>query len=310
VARRGTSQRVRHPAVASRAPANVGPGWRARAPALQRCATPRRRRFGAEGRASAAITETRGTIDVRGSSPPSAAVRRGSPPFGTLRLPLRFAAVRDRPRSPLLGPEPTLDALRRAAGARAPSPAEPDRLRAAPCRNERPRRASRVRRRMSSHVASASWHVAARPASRRRVARARQRRSGLAGEGARAPAMRDASPTSVRGRGTRFDSDRGNPRNHRRPRIIPPSAAVRRGSPPFGTLRLPPQFAAVRAPPPSAAVRRRPRLSALAAPRPRTDPRRAAARRRSAGAIARRTRPTSSRAVSKRKAAARVEGAS
>jgi hypothetical protein len=51
-------------------------------------------------------------------------------------------------------------------------------------------------------------------------------------------------------------------------------------------------------------LRRRSRTSF---PRPRTDLRRAAARRRSAGALARRTRPTSHRAVSERGIAARVE---
>jgi hypothetical protein len=44
------------------------------------------------------------------------------------------------PEPTFLDPEPTFDALRRAVGARAPSPAAPDRLRAAPCRDVGSRR--------------------------------------------------------------------------------------------------------------------------------------------------------------------------
>jgi hypothetical protein len=84
-------------------------------------------------------------------------------------------------------------------GARAPSPAALDRLRAAPCESAGWRFPSVVvvagpasRRRVAHSARHPALdrrvaHSARRPAFDRRVARARQRRSGLAGEGARAP---------------------------------------------------------------------------------------------------------------------------
>jgi hypothetical protein len=174
------------PTSAPRRPSRVGPVWRARAPALRaardassgvgsgpRDRAHRRSREPAAFRSSTAnraTTPTGSSIPNRPSTPTASSTPNRSTTPTASSTPNRLPAHCGAP-----------------AGARAPSPAELDRRRAAPCQNAGFRRTagsapSRVRR-----AAERRPVRFAHPALDCRFARARQRRSGLAGEGARAP---------------------------------------------------------------------------------------------------------------------------